>query len=141
MKHDNRNFLLFMPPYKFGNITDDYKVVFHDCSAENTKLIAGTMRENDIDMISTAEIIESEGMDKNSIFFRTDHHWLPQTGLWDCHYLGDWLNENCDYSVDTSIFDEANYTISYADDLWLGSLGKRQQKFTILMLNLFRWLR
>ena len=125
MKQDNRNFLLFMPPYKFGNITDDYKGVFHDHSAENTKLIADTMRENDIDVISTAEIIESEGMDKNAIFFRTDHHWLPQTGLWACHYLGDWLNENCGYSVDTSIFDEENYMISYADDLWLGSLGKK----------------
>lgn len=123
MKQDGRNFVLLQPPCKYGEMSEVYKGFYRNCATKKSEEVADTVRSYGLDVISIAEIIEAENMDKDTVFFKTDHHWLPQTGLWACKYLGRYLNENCGYTVDNSIFDESNYDIWY--ETWLGSQGQK----------------
>ena len=124
MQQDERNFVLFEPPYKYSEISEIYRGIYNGYDAEKNKEVTDTVRSYGLDVISMAEIIQSENIDRDSIFFKTDHHWLPQTGLWACKYLGQYLNENCGYTVDNSIFDIDNYDIQ-DDTMWLGSQGRK----------------
>lgn len=57
------------------------------------------------------------------LFFRTDHHWLPQTGLKAAGLLAEYLKlEGMD--VDTGLFDPEKYTVKNYEGIFLGSYGR-----------------
>lgn len=59
-----------------------------------------------------------------SNFFKTDHHWKPETGVWASGQIAKLLNLNFGYSLDESIGDINNYNIDVYKDYCLGAQGK-----------------
>ncbi|MBR2795376.1 MAG: hypothetical protein IKE16_12085, partial [Solobacterium sp.] len=62
--------------------------------------------------------------DEKDLFFQTDHHWLPMTGISACRSIVPWLNEN-GFPVDQHIYDAENYKIDYSEIPFLGSQGRK----------------
>ena len=57
-------------------------------------------------------------------FFRTDHHWKPETALRAAKVVGDKLREY-DIPVDDSHYDLQAFDVEVLPDYFLGSQGKR----------------
>ncbi len=63
--------------------------------------------------------------DYYSCFFKTDHHWTPETGVWAAGEIAAQLNDCFDYSIDLSFADLNNYNIKVYEDYCFGSQGKK----------------
>lgn len=69
--------------------------------------------------------IDAEGADHNKMFFNTDHHWTPQTGLWASELIAEYLNNSFDFEIDTKVLDIENYEVNTYEKWFLGSVGRR----------------
>lgn len=121
LSNEERQFLLFVPPDNGRGIDPMYDDIYVDYAVEQEKKIASMCIDN-----NTPYILYSEHVDSNrdDLFFRTDHHWLPYHGIEACKLISQWLNEN-GYHCNTDLYDLSNYSITENDNPMLGSLGKK----------------
>lgn len=61
----------------------------------------------------------------HALFFNTDHHWLPQTGLWAAGEIARVLNESFGYEIDLDLMKPDHFLYTVYKDWFLGSLGKK----------------
>lgn len=66
------------------------------------------------------------GTPYHQLFFRTDHHWLPTTGLWASRQIAQWLETEGGLSLQDSLLLQANYRQEIYPAYFLGSQGKRR---------------
>ncbi len=120
MKEEGRNFLFFEVPGKYGE-----NVNFPSYFEEKEKEIKEAFEEKGLDFFRVSDAIKEQQLDELSLFFKTDHHWLPSTGIWADQLLCEEFNKRYGYDIDTSVFDMENYDVSILKDFSLGSQGKK----------------
>ena len=123
------HFLYMDIPPKAGPAHQDpgyqkYDGVFYDASADYAAYVRSRVEDAGISVVDMLELYPEVLENYSSYFFKTDHHWLPQTALLACDALGQALNARCGYQIDTSIFDAENYDDSVTLQ-WLGSVGRK----------------
>lgn len=78
-----------------------------------------------VECLDLRERIAAEGLDHASLFFRTDHHWLPSAGLWAANETATYLRDRHGLSADLARTAPANYETRRVSDRFLGSFGRR----------------
>lgn len=94
-------------------------------SNRNADLFLQRISDAGIANIDLREKLKEDGLKVEEQFFRTDHHWTPECGLWATRIMAEGLNEYCGYNIDTSIYDKSNYTFTKYEDCWLGEQGRK----------------
>ena len=122
LKENNTSLLYVQAPFKISDETD-VSPVYKDFTSEKTDEFLSRIK-NDIDYIDLRENIKEENLDNLSLFFQTDHHWLPKTGLWATNIISNYLNDK--YSMDLNIenLDYDRYNYKTYEKIFLGSVGK-----------------
>ena len=87
------------------------------------KLLEKLDAEN-VKNVDMRELLMQKGGNWYSNFFKTDHHWKPETGVWAAGKIAEMLNLDFGYSLDTGIGDINNYNVDVHEKIFLGSLGK-----------------
>ncbi len=124
LENSGIDFLYFETPHKFDEKA--YVGLEKDYSRQISNEVNTALRDAGVSIISMEELVNAdESIDKLSLFYKTDHHWLPQTALEAASLLGNYLNENCGFQIDTSLFGLDNYTITTLDNFYLGSYGRK----------------
>lgn len=100
-----------------------YADLYPDMSIEIADHTLNALKDAGIDCPNVVEVYPEIMREPTKYFFRSDHHWLPQTGLLACRVLSDALNERYGYDIDTDIFDLENYDDSCKAKM-LGSTGR-----------------
>lgn len=97
-----------------------------DYSNENADSFLALLDAAGVDNLDLRKLEKAEGLDHYSLFFGTDHHWTPETGLWASHRIAQALGErDPDLAVDLSLLDPANYDKEVLEGVFLGSHGRR----------------
>lgn len=91
----------------------------------NFEKIQPILEQNDIAILNLEQVIIDEHIDKYSLFFRTDHHWIPQTGLWVSEKICNELNDEYNWDLNVDLFDKNRFSVETYSDSFLGSEGKR----------------
>ena len=120
MKEEGRNFVILENPNKYASIEG-----YTDYSMEKYEQIHGTAAAYGIDLIQAGEEMKKMGMTNQDIFFNTDFHWKPSAGIVADKILCEYLNNNADYKIDTTLFDPDSYETEVQVDGFLGYLGKK----------------
>ncbi|MCM1216602.1 MAG: hypothetical protein NC331_10130 [Lachnospiraceae bacterium] len=94
-------------------------------SNRNADVFIARLRDAGIPVIDLRDDIRADGLDIFDLFYRTDHHWTTRAGLWAAQVIAGGLNEYCGYDIDTSIYDEMNYTFREWSECWLGEQGRK----------------
>lgn len=81
--------------------------------------------EADINTLDLRRCITDEFDTYKELFYKTDHHWLPDTGLWATQKICKKLNAEYGYEINTELFDKDAYLIDTYEEWLLGSLGKK----------------
>jgi len=81
-----------------------------------------------IDIINWYDEFEKAQKDFLSAFYRTDHHWLPQTGLWAAGVIAERLSARYGIEYDAEAFDPDSYTYETLENWFLGYFGKQVGK-------------
>lgn len=118
----------------FNDVVDYYN--------ENADDLVTGMRDQGIGVLDLREVAESQGLNYRALFFKSDHHWLPQTGLWATREIAQVMNDSYGFSIDTNLYNPDQYRYEKYQDWFLGSLGKkvtlarvRPDDFTVIYPN------
>lgn len=120
MTSQGRKFLLFYTPEKYG-ICDG----FEDYSEEKDKEVIEYIEGYGLDLYDVGRKLDELGLSDTDIFYNTDHHWKPTSGILANKLLCEYLNEKYGYDLDTSFFDPEQYEEELYESYFLGSLGKK----------------
>lgn len=111
-------------PNKISRLQEGFND-FVDYYNDNANRLVHTMREKGIFVLDLRDNVEAQGLNHQSLFFNTDHHWLPQTGLWATGEISKTLNEHFGYQINLERLQPENYEYTLYEDYFLGSLGKK----------------
>ena len=122
-KKNKAAFLYVSAPSKIMRDDEKYKTL--DFSNANADEFLAGLRKNGVDAIDIRDHVEAEGLTTKDLFFRTDHHWLPETGLWATGIIARHLNDKGLVKSDTSLLSPDKWDKEIYKDFFLGSRGKK----------------
>lgn len=120
-------FFYVQAPIKASPTEDLMSLHIRDHANENGDQLLAMLKADGIDYLDLRPIL-GEGktpQEYHQMFFRTDHHWLPQTAVHAAYIVGQKLARDCGIEVDLSQLLLAKYDIEMKDGLFLGSSGKK----------------
>ncbi len=99
----------------------------YDFSNANADQLLAGLRQNGIDTIDLREYFHQTIPDDqyHQLFFRTDHHWLPQTALTAANFIANHLHQKYGIEINSSNLDVRHYNIENLPRYFLGSTGKK----------------
>nr|WP_308612043.1 DHHW family protein [uncultured Dialister sp.] len=99
----------------------------YDFSNANADQLLAGLQQNGIDTIDLREYFhETVPEDQyHQLFFRTDHHWLPQTALTAAGFIANHLHQKYGIEINFSNLDANHYNIENLPRYFLGSAGKK----------------
>lgn len=118
-------FLYLQAPYKISKTQDRDISGVLDFSNQNADDLILQLRQANVDAYDFREVIDAEGLNHHDLFYRTDHHWRAETGLWASRHILEYLNQHYNYDVDPDLLDENNFTSVLYPEWFLGSHGQK----------------
>ena len=100
-------------------------------SNRNADLFLQRISSSGIKSLDLRDNIVSENMNVEEMFFRTDHHWTPQTALWAAGKIASFLNERAGYNFDMDLYDPSKYIAKTWHDCWTGEQGRKMSSLYI----------
>ena len=91
--------------------------------AGNIRDFIGLLEEREIPVLDLMEEMETQGRTMEDSYFQTDHHWLPETGLWAAGEIAGALG------LENEALQPERYSTQTYSDLFLGSEGKKVGRF------------
>ena len=91
----------------------------------NADQLIPMLRERNVDLIDLREEIEKAGFDWSSLFFKTDHHWTPKTGLWASGLIMNHISDKYGYEINEEYNEYDNYKSHVKENWMLGAVGRR----------------
>ncbi len=122
-KENGAAFLYVSAPGKIMRQAEEYKTL--DFSNANADAFLSGLKDNGVAYIDMRDYIEAEGLTTKDIFFRTDHHWLPESGLWATGIIAQYLNENGIIKSDVSLLEPDGWDKEEYKNSFLGSRGRK----------------
>ncbi|GHT57512.1 hypothetical protein FACS1894109_09830 [Spirochaetia bacterium] len=117
------DFLYVQSPYKISK--EDKIIGASDFSNENADELLKALSLRHIPYLDLRENIRQENRDHHTLFYKTDHHWKAETGLWAAGIIAQYLNANNGFDIDLDAFKPEQYRYDVYADWFLGSLGKK----------------
>lgn len=119
------------PPTKYIEGYTEFPATLHDQTNSNVQMIAGLLDEADVPRLDLRTLAEDEQLDKEQIFYRTDHHWRVETAFWAYARTVQWLNGRFGWDIDAAGYytDLATWQATDFGKNFLGSQGRRVGRF------------
>ncbi len=124
LKKRNIDFLYVQAPFKIEEGSPELSG-YTDFSNVNADNFLSALDDTVYSFDLRKEMQNDFGGDWKGQFFKTDHHWLPETGMWAAVEIAELLNEKFGYEIKTEVFDIENFNVEVYEDWLLGSLGKK----------------
>ena len=87
-------------------------------------VLLAELARRETDYLDLRPLFESNGIYANW-FFRTDHHWKPETAFFAWQELTEVLADRYGFPADPALTDPASWRTEVLEDFFLGSQGKR----------------
>lgn len=128
LKQKNIKFCYIITPFKVDRY-GDYAVNDRlDFTNQNADVMIASLRAQDIDTLDLREALHAwgkeQGLNYHDFFYRTDHHWRPETALMAAKVVGERLKEY-GIPVDDSHYSLDSFDVEVLSDFFLGSYGKK----------------
>lgn len=119
------DFLYVQAPYKVCKYEDMGISGNVDFSNQNADELLKLLEKQEVNTYDIRESLHAEGLDHHAMFYRTDHHWKGETGLWAARHILQYLREAYGYDIDASVLDAERFTNVLYPEWFLGSQGKK----------------
>lgn len=113
-------------PFKIHPSDKQLPISIQDYSNENADRFLEYLRKENVTVLDLRESIERDNLNHYDMFYKTDHHWKAETGLWAAGEIATFLSAlNADYSVEKPLLNPSNYAYEVHENIFLGSAGRR----------------
>ncbi|MBR6531920.1 MAG: hypothetical protein IKT61_05405 [Clostridia bacterium] len=119
------NFLYVQCPSKESPADNQLPHGVEDYYNKNTDVFLAGLDANGVPYIDLRKNMLESFDDYFACFFKTDHHWTPETGVWAAGQIADRLNKEYNYGLSNEIGKLENYNIKVYEDYCFGSQGKK----------------
>lgn len=123
VKSRNSSLLYVQVPHKICKY--DSITVKTDYSNANADELLTALSKYNIPSLDLRERIHAENLNHHDLFYKTDHHWKAETGLWAAKQIGEYLNANNDFTIDLETVSPEQYRYETYTDSFLGSAGRK----------------
>lgn len=121
-----KHFLFVLAPSQIDPNQDLLPVGYTDDANEAADYLINCLETSGIPCLDLRERMAQAGMDYSEAFFRTDHHWTPQTGFWAYTVILEKLEEIGAVSpINPYYTDAGSFDFVIQKSCLLGSAGKR----------------
>ena len=103
-----------------------------DFSNQNADKFLNMLKDFGVKYYDLRKNLHEQGMNHHESFFRTDHHWKPETGLWAAREILKFLRDDYNWPVNPEILRPENFESVIYHNWFLGSQGK---KVTLIRTN------
>ena len=119
------------PPTKFIEGYTEFPATLNDQTAANAAQTKEVLLAADVPYLDLREQAEEQQLDKEQLFYRTDHHWRVETAFWAVGQTVAYLNEQLGLTIDADGFycDIKNWEQTTWKQNFLGSQGRRVGRF------------
>jgi hypothetical protein len=125
LQERNIDLLYIQAPAKLSKYDNQLPVNITDYSNDDCDNFLKLIRNSGVDCIDLRVEMYNEGINHYDMFFKTDHHWTPEAGLWAAGKISEFLNDEYNYNIDISLFNRENFDYVIYENSMLGSLGRR----------------
>lgn len=125
LKSEGISLLYVQLPFKIDRLDNELPTGVYDYSNENSDTMLSSLKSRGVATFDLREEIVKDKLDWYSLFFRTDHHWKPETGLWAAGKISEKLNSNYGFNIDMTLLDKSKFSTKIYENWFLGSQGKR----------------
>ncbi len=122
LKDENIDFLYIQVPNKISP-TQEISPIYYDYTNENTDELLKLIK-NKVEYIDIRDNIQQNNLNHLSLYFKTDHHWLPETGRWVTEEISKYLNDNYDTNLEIDNITEEKFQYKKYSNIFLGSDGR-----------------
>lgn len=120
------SFLFVMAPSQISKYEDLLPTGYTDTTNDTADAFLTLLEQAGVPYLDLREEMHREGISAAEAYYTTDHHWLPQTGLWAYGKILEKLyHMGAIDPVDSLYTDPDNYTFETYENTFLGSSGKR----------------
>lgn len=96
-----------------------------DYSNQNADRLLDAISKAGVKCYDFRKILHEDGINHHKAFFRTDHHWKPETGLWAAKHILEFLRDDYGWEVDPEILNPDKFEHKIYPEWFLGSQGKK----------------
>lgn len=125
LKDKNIPFLYVQAPFKVSERQDTSVSGKLDFSNQNANALLAELKKNNVSYVDTREYLNENYENYHEAFYRTDHHWKPETGLEIAGLLLDELQLRFQLETDVSRASTDRFDKEILENFFLGSWGKR----------------
>ncbi len=119
------NLLFVLAPAKPAKYDVQTPLFIKDYANDNADRFLEKLDGFGVSYFDLREEMKNDGIAQYDMFFRTDHHWKPEAGLWAARKTSERLNADFGYNINTELLDIKNYETQTYKEWFLGSQGKR----------------
>lgn len=127
LKRRKTDFLMLVPPFKIDSKDTELIETLNDNTNKITDEFIKNVN-NEADVFDMRDITGRHGKDYLEMFFKTDHHWTPETGIEFTSKAAEYLNEKYGFNIDVSVYNKENFNINVLENYFLGSQGRKVTK-------------
>lgn len=125
LKAQDVEFIYIQAPSKNNKYDQQLPSGIVDYGNSNADSLLAGLSNKGVDIFDLREVMNEKIDDYYGAFFRTDHHWKPETGLWAAEQVAKRLNEKYNFNFNLEKFDISNYNVKVYEKYFLGSQGKK----------------
>lgn len=129
VKKHQKDFLYVMCPTKLPGEEDLIPGIIEDVESNDKDKIAETVSDHGVDILDLRKNMPEDYNQYMDMFYKTDHHWKTETGLWAASLLAQRLNSEYGFDFDLERFSANQYSVRNYPNLFLGTLGKKVSEF------------
>lgn len=119
-------FLFVMVSSQISKYEDLLPAGYNDTTNDTADAFLALLDQAGVPYLDLREEMRKDGLSVTDAYFRTDHHWTPQTGFWAYGKILAKLQQmGTIKTLDGFYTDPGNYSFQTYADTFLGSSGKR----------------
>ena len=119
------NLLYVLAPHKICKYEDEEISGTLDFTNQNADSLLDYLRSFKIDFIDLRKDIHEENLSHHNLFYRTDHHWNAEMGLWTSRHILQSIKRKYKYNIDLSVLNKEKIKTILYPAWFLGSQGKK----------------
>lgn len=118
-------FLYVQTPYKICKYEDKDVSGTLDFSNQNADALLNGLEEANVPYLDLRDAMHETDIRHHDLFYKTDHHWKAETGLWAASVLAEKLNNDFGFSMDPALYEESAFEKQIYREWFLGSGGRK----------------
>lgn len=123
MKDMDVPFMYIQTPQKICEKDTELPYGQYDFTNDNINNVMNVLYDSEVECLDLRKSLHNDNLNHYTLFYKTDHHWNVDAGLWATNIIENELNKKYDLSFDTSMVKSSKFEKCVYKNAMFGSLG------------------